>query len=205
MSSQDIDIPLPALEAELQLDLSGAPLPVKELALGCARFVYTTLKIHLDGTSDTLPLLDHYLGECRAETTQKPEIVPIVAQAVGVYLGEVVRARLGGFWRLPAADDASTWELCSTEVFLALKPVAMAYDALFESVEHPGPKSELRLAQEDQPLVKERLDNLPAVSEEDYFLLSTRFDVIEIAFAALKDHAVADGLGDVTFGPEDYS
>ncbi|MBX3183895.1 MAG: hypothetical protein KIT72_07215 [Polyangiaceae bacterium] len=183
--------------------LLGAPERIVELALAGARFVHGAVGLLPDQTSDTLPLVDHYLQLSRAAVQERPELVPLITRSVGAYFGEVLRARVDGFWILPSDDDQS-WRLCSRAAFLSLSPIGAVYDALFDGAEHPGPSSELYLDPADRERVEERLAALPEVRGEDYLLLSTRFDVVEIALAALQDSAATDGLADVRFGPEDY-
>ncbi len=186
-----------------EVALLGAPERIVELALAGARFVHGAVGLLPDQTSDTLPLVDHYLQLSRAAIAERPELVPLITRSVGAYFGEVLRARVDGFWTLPNDDDQN-WRLCSRAAFLSLNPIGAVYDALFDGTEHPGPSSELYLDPSDRERVEERLAALPEVRSEDYLLLSTRFDVMEIALAALLDGAAADGHADVRFGPEDY-
>jgi hypothetical protein len=45
---------------------------------------------------------------------------------------------------------------------------------------------------------------LPQVDEEEYYAPTTRFDVVNIAYEALRARMQSAGLGDVRFGMEDY-
>ena len=57
--------------------------------------------VRLDFEPETLPVLDHYVATRRAELTDKPETMGLVARAVGAYFGEVVRRRLRPFGTSP--------------------------------------------------------------------------------------------------------
>lgn len=190
-------------EPDAELLLSGAPEKILELSLAAARFVHGAVGVAPDLTSDTLPLVDHYLLGARESLEARPELEALITRSVGAYFGEVVRASMRGFWVVPS-DDAHEWLLCSSVVFLAINPVGVVYDALFGGVEHSGPSSSLRLDRADAALVEQRLAALPAVRDEDYYLLSTRFDAVEIAVAALRDAAARDGHADAVFEAEDY-
>ena len=52
--------------------------------------------------------------------------------------------------------------------------------------------------------IDRRLHALPEVEADEFYAPSTRFDVIALAVEALRARMLANGLGDVRFGPEDY-
>jgi len=191
------------VEGDSGLLLSGAPERILELSLAAARFVQGAVGVEPDFSSETLPLVDHYLIGARQGLEARPELEALITRSVGAYFGEVVRASMDGFWIAPS-DDVHEWLVCSSVVFLAINPVGAVYDALFGGVEHSGPSSNLRLDRADTILVEQRLAALPEVRDEDFYLLSTRFDAVEIAMAVLRDAAARDGQADAVFEPEDY-
>ena len=130
-------------------------------------------------------------------------MTPVIAQAVGAYFGEVVRGRFPGFWRVPSAN-VHDWAVCSRVVFLWFNPIGIAFDGLFAGTEHEGPRSMLRVAAEDQDFVHARLAAVPPLPEDQYFLLSTRFEVIEIAIEVLRARMNEGGYGETSFSEEDY-
>ena len=179
-----------------------APPLVAELADACVRFVERALTVRLDFTSDTLSVLDHYVAETRKELADKPEALGLVARAVGAYFGEVVRRRVPSFWHLPSEDPAG-WELQLEPVFLAVQPVAVAYDAIALGDED-GPTAAFELEDEDRGAVEARLGELPQVGDEEFYSLATRLEVLDIVVDAVKARMMSGGLGDVSFGPSDY-
>lgn len=179
------------------------PDEITELDAACREYVRRALGVELDGTADTLPVLDHYLSLVRGTLEERPELVPLLTRAVGAYFGEVVRRTIGGFWLLPDAD-VHHWRVCLAPVFLSLDPVGGAYDALYGTSDHDGPSAEIHLAPEDREPVEQRLAALPPVGEDEYFLLSTRLEVVEIATEALRGQMIAGGQEDVVFEPADY-
>ena len=179
-----------------------APLPIVELSQACVRFVEAALGVRLDFEPETLPVLDHYVATRRAELIDKPETMGLVARTVGAYFGEVVRRRIGSFWHV-ASDDPSTWEIRLIPVYLAFHPVGVAYDAITHG-DQDGPTEYLRIEDEDREAIEARLAELPPASDEEFFLLSTRLEVLEIAVDAIKARMMSSGVGDVAFSDADY-
>lgn len=180
-----------------------APEPIAELVRACLDYVKRSLGTELDFTPDTLPLLDHYLNEVRDELSGKPELAQLTAHAAGAYFGEVLRRQMQGFWRLPSAS-LHDFQVCSSVAFLAINPFGVAYDALYASSEHEGPRSNLRLAPADHQYIAARLATVPEVPDDQYYLLSTRIEVIEITVEALRARLEQEGYSELEYTPEDY-
>ncbi len=201
--AQASDSPL----ADPDIDASGepqTPMPanVADLAAACVRFVSSRYGVPLDFSPDTLSLVDQYVRDSRKELETRPETLDLVQGAIGAYFGEVVRLSLGGFWR--AEGDPSAWRVLLSRVFLAFNPVGMAREALTVG-EAEGWGAFLQLDEAERDAVENRLAALPEVDESEFYLPTTRFDVLQLATAALRSRMEASGLGDVRFGPEDYS
>ncbi len=182
-------------------DRTPTPAHVAELAASCARFVLAKYKVPLDGTSDTLSLVDQYVKEARAEIAVKPETLDLLAATIGAYLGEVMRREFGGVWF--ADGDHNAWRLDMTRVFLTFNPLGMAREAL-TAEEQDGWHAHLEMDDAEKEEVERRLFALEDVDVDEYFLPSTRYDVVALAVDALRAKMVADGHGDVTFTSEDY-
>ena len=179
------------------------PEPIDGHVRACIAFVRQAVGIELDFSPETLPVLDHYASNVRAEIENRPELLPLTANAIGAYFGEVVRGRIPGFWRLPSAN-VHDWSVCSKVAFLSFNPIGVAYDALFRSNEHEGPRSMLRVAAEDREYLTRRLETLPPVPEDEYFLFSTRFEVIEVAAEALRARLEESGYSETEYSEDDY-
>ncbi|MBN2192784.1 MAG: hypothetical protein JW751_08190 [Polyangiaceae bacterium] len=164
---------------------AGQPSEVAELVAALREYVWRVVGIAVDGTPETLPLVDHYVELVRAEREKRPEILDLVVVALGAYFGEVLRRQIGGFWHLPSAD-VFRWRVCSRRVLVAVNPVGVAYDVLYQGAEHDGPSAEVELSTADRNRVAPRLAALPGVTEREYYLLSTRVEVIEIIIDALS-------------------
>jgi hypothetical protein len=179
------------------------PEPIPDYVTACLEYVRRALKFDLDFTPETLPLLDHYATLSRETVREKPELAPLITRAAGAYFGEVVRARLAGFWRVPTIN-VHDWAICSSIVFMWFNPIGIAYDALYSGTEHDGPRSMLRVAPEDHDFLAQRLAALPPLPEDEYFSFSTRFEVIEVAVEALHAKMLDGGYEGTEFSVEDY-
>jgi hypothetical protein len=182
--------------------VESPPQEILELSASCVGYVRAAVGVGLDFTPETLPLLDHYLVTARQEVLVKPDLLPLLSRVVGAYFGEVVRGMIGGFWEIP--PNVHDWRLCARPVFLWFNPVGIAYDALLRGAEHDGPRSHLRVAPEDRIAVEQRLAAVPPVPEDEFYLLSTRLEAIEVAVELLHARMVESGYGETEFDLSDY-
>jgi len=183
--------------------LGEVPAEILELSESCRQFALSAIGVELDYEVETLPVLDEYLRVAAVGLKDRPEATPVVTQAVAAYFGEVVRRRIDGFWR-HRDDPNDPWELCARRALLSMSPLGVVLDVLERSEEHDGPSGELRLAPEDRKIADERLRRIPPVSEEEYHLLSTREEVIETVYEALRDALKAEGREYLVFEASDY-
>lgn len=186
---------------EPEPELEPPPAVIADLMSSCVRFVHAKYGVLLDGTQDTLSLLDAYVNEARLSAAERPETLPLTAAAIGAYFGEVVRLTFGGTW--VTVGDHDTWKLCLKHVYLAFNPIGTAMEAL-TSDDAPGWHAHLVLEPDDQEQLERRLQALGDVPDDEFYLPTTRFDVIHIAVDAIHGRMAASGLGDVTFTPDDY-
>jgi hypothetical protein len=180
----------------------GLPPEVGEMAEACIRYVQAALSMTLDFQAETLPILDHYIATRRQELRTRPQSTGLVARVVGAYFGELVRRRIASFWHVPS-DDPSSWEVRFEAVYLAFHPCEVAYDAI-NLGEDGQPAAQLLMDDEDREAVEARLAELPVVTDEEFFSLSTRLEVIDIAVDSIKARMMSSGLGEVAFSPQDY-
>ena len=180
-----------------------APEPIADLVSACLAYIRRSLGTELDFSPETLPLLDHYLGEVREELAAKPELAELTAHAAGAYFGEVLRRQMQGFWRMPSAS-LHDFQICSSVAFVSINPFGVAYDALYGNSEHGGPRSNLRLAPEDHGYIAARLSTVPEVPEDQFYLLTTRIEVIEITVEALRAKLEQEGYSEMEYTLQDY-
>jgi hypothetical protein len=183
--------------------MGEVPAEILELSENCRQFTLSAVGVELDYDVETLPLLDEYLRGAVAGLKDRPEAEPLVTRTVAAYFGEVVRRKMDGFWRR-RPDPNDEWELCARRALLSLSPLGVVLEVIARSTEHDGPSGELRLAPDDQRLAEERLAMIPPVSEEEYYLLSTRQEVIETVYEALRARLKAEGRESLVFEESDY-
>jgi hypothetical protein len=195
-----------APDADLELGVdpdatADAPAEVAELAAACVRFVAARYGVALDFRPETLSLVDQWLRDGREEAEKRSEILDLLQSAAGAYLGEVIRRELGARWI--TEGDHADWRLCLSTVYCAFNPLGMAREALLlETAE--GWHAHFELDPGEKPAIEARLEALPAVPDDEYYAPSTRYDVVSIVFAALRETLRAQGMADVRFTPEDY-
>ncbi len=182
-------------------ELNPPPAAIAEAVSACVRYVHAKYGVLLDGTQDTLSLLDQYVKDARAEIAAKPAALELLATSAGAYLGEVIRHELDGEWF--AEGDPSGFRLHFSRVFLAFNPIGMAREALTGEAQE-GWNAHLTMDPAEQDEVMARLAALPEVDEEEYLLPTTRFDVVSIVFEHLRSHAIKSGTADVRFTRDDY-
>jgi hypothetical protein len=178
---------------------------IRELGFACRQYVWSKVKIELDGTPETLPVLDHYVSLIRGDLQAGPHAEPLVTRAVAAYFGTVLAMGIDGFWKVSSQSDELGWWICARPVYLALNPVAVAYDVIAATAEHSGPASELQLDRLEYDFVMQRLARLPQLTEEEYFTFSARYEAVDIAVAALRERRHETGAAELSFTAADYS
>jgi hypothetical protein len=196
-------LPEPDAELEPSPDPRDAPPPpaVAELAAACVRFVAAKYKVPLDFEPDTLSLVDQYARDARAELAVKPEALDVIQASIGAYLGETMRRAFGATWFCEGDHDG--WRLDFTYVYLTFNPIGMAREALTQGAAE-GWHAHLETDEGERELLESKLAVLGEIDEEEYYMPSTRFDVVEIAVDTLRAKMEQSGLGHVTFDPDDY-
>lgn len=182
-------------------ELVPPPPAVAEAVSACVRFVHAKYGVLLDGTQDTLSLLDQYVKDARSEIAAKPAALELLTTSSGAYLGEVLRRELGGEWF--AEGDPAGWRLYFTHVFMTFNPLGMAREALTGETQE-GWHAHLGLDPAEEDGVKARLESLPEVDDDEFFLPTTRFDTISIVFDHLRARMMKSGMADVRFTSDDY-
>lgn len=145
---------------------------VRELCLACVQYVHTATRVWLDFTPDTVPLLDHYLQGVRDASD---DVKRLVAPAAGAYFGEVVRRMYPSRWHAPA-QEFDAWRVEFSRCFLHFNPVGFALEAI-ESRDLAGGHG-FGVNADDVPALEEGLAAYGEVDAEEYYLLSTRLEVL---------------------------
>ena len=172
---------------------------VRDLATQCTRVVEKATGVPLDFAPETLPVLDHYL---RGLPERDAEARVLIAAAAGAYFGEVVRGAFPCRWHAPA-DDFGAWRIEFENVFLHFNPVAFAHEAMMGSEVVQGGAG-FGVLDQNVETVRQGLAALGTISEEDYFRLATRFEVLTTVIDRLAGQSLAEGEAIVVFDAEAY-
>jgi len=169
--------------------------PAQVAALRCAADEYVTrvLGHSLDGSEESLAFVDHYIERVRQSSPPKPEVLRLIAAALGVYLGELCILRFGGSWlALPteSPEDANTeagapsvehWRIDLQAAPLRIDPIAMAAAALSppEEAEEIGAVFALKAQNRNlaEPL-HAALERLAPVDADYFYSLTGRFETL---------------------------
>jgi hypothetical protein len=145
------------------------------LAEQARRYIREALAFEVDGTHDTLPVVDHYL-----RNVPKDELAlgDLVAAAMGAYFGELARDRFGAAWAATDGDPAA-WRLELTHCTLSFFPVAMAYQAIQHGEHEDRYDDGVYVEPEDQEGLRQALELAPPVATDVYYTLCNRFDTLE--------------------------
>jgi hypothetical protein len=176
---------------------------VRDLAESCVAYVERSTGIRLDYDANTLPVLDHWIKDARTTAGVRPDALRLVAHTAGAYFGELVRRKYPAWWRL-ANESPSEWRIEFEPVYLAFQPVQIVLDSLFrESLDGNHERYELEDTAEAD--VRARLSVLSPVSDDEFFSLTTRLDVLEITVEALRARRLSGGdEHDAVLSPSDY-
>jgi hypothetical protein len=129
-------------------EAGAPPTVIADLAASCVRYVQHGVGFTLDFEPETLPVLDHYVDLARKAANERKEAAPLVAQAIGAYLGEVARRKYGGFWRIE--DDPRSFRVEFEAVYLILRPIELVSRALELPVEPRGPDVSTKRKSDDE-------------------------------------------------------
>lgn len=203
MDDTEADEESPVLSSFVPTVDQPPPEGLMELARACIAHVKTALGVELDFEPETLPVLDHYLVANREQVRDRPELLELLARTAGAYFGELVRRRIDGLWRL-GDDPPKSLRICGRTAYFTFNPVGMVVECLIENEEAARPSGELHLLARHRRVVTERLALLPEISTDEYFRLSTKLEVIEIAVDTCRMVEGADGEAPPEYELSDY-
>ena len=169
--------------------MSKTPPEVSDYVRAAVDFVKRAIGMVLDGSDESLAVLDHYVTQVPAD---QPALVALVAPAVGAYFGEVLRRRFGGTWTLEG--DPVVWRLALADGAASVAPIALAFSAIVGD-EAEGLDTELDVPVADRPGLTDALERTAPVSADYFYSLTGRFESIEHSLdllAALHEQRAAD-------------
>ena len=188
------------------------PDAVEALANRCVTHIKNRTGIALDYRNETLSLLDFFIQQVLKEEGsgelppvgdhRRAEMMHLFAPTIGAYFGEMVRHEFPCRWRL-ASIDPKDWMIEFEHVPLRLSPVGAAAEAIVENeIDEWG--CNLATGRDETDALHERLAAAPPVAETEFFTLSTRFEVIQIAVDYLRARISKEAGAPQYLSSEDY-
>lgn len=176
------------------------PRKVQDLALMAQKAVTQVLGVEPDFTPETLPLIDRYLRDLSPD--MPPDVRHLVVSTVGCYFGEVVRRVLKGRWCIDG-DGPEAWRIELSSCFLHFSPVGMAGEvaSLGEDESYDGSFSTLDDLHDG---LSDALGTAAPLPEDEYYSLSGRVDILQLAADWLVGRAMASGRDRPSFTAADY-
>jgi hypothetical protein len=171
-----------------------APEEIAALAGRCVTHVRNRTGIEPDFQSETLSVVDFFIKDMLREEGggavpevgdhRRSEMMHLFAPSIGAYFGELVRRMFSCRWRMDSADPME-WTIEFDYVPLTFNPVGAAAEALVE-MDGRGGGCRLRTRSDETEALLERLEAAPPVLESDFFSLTTRLEVLQIAVDWLR-------------------
>ncbi|HEX7478730.1 MAG TPA: DUF6278 family protein [Polyangiales bacterium] len=177
------------------------PAKIAEWAATCVKFVKEALKLELDYTPETLPVLDHYVRAAAGDPAQ--EVRALLTPPLGAYFGEVVRRQMSGArWHVPD-DDYPAYRLEFDGFFLHFNPLGVAVEVL-SSDDAEGFGAHFQILDEARGAVEEALQRSASVSVDDYYSFTIRYETLELVTSVLAGLESLHRQPPRRFGPEVY-
>ncbi len=191
-----------------------SPDEVSKLAERCLAHVKHRLDVNLDYQNETLSVLDYFVQDVVKEEgggevlppgdEQRIHLIHLLAPTIGSYFGEVLRRIFPCRWRL-LSSEPQEWLLEFEHVPLRFNPVGAAAEALAaQNIESWN--GAIATAPQEMEALDERLAAAPPVPDNEFFALTTRFEVLQIAEDWLRIRKAAlDPPGPEFYSVDDYN
>ena len=196
----------------MSVQKTNTPEAIDNLAGRCIVHVKKRTGITLDYKSETLSVVDYFIQQILKEEGggqmpplgdhRRADAMHLFAPTIGAYFGELVRNIFPCRWRIEG-DDPQTWTIEFKHVPLRFSPIGAAAEALME-MDVSDWSAALATARDETESLLERLDAAPPVSESDFYTLSTRFEVLQIAVDWLRARRSTTKKPPAEITKEDY-
>lgn len=163
---------------------SPTPAAVVPFVEAARRYVQRAVGVELDGSEASLAFVDHYIRTTAQKEALRPEVLALVAPALGAYLGEVAIAQLGGRW--VTEGDPADWRIELTPAPLWFHPVGMAAEAL-RGGEVEGYDGSFATREDLMGPLLTALESSPPVDEAYYYSLTGRLETLAHALDLLVE------------------
>lgn len=173
--------------------MSRPPDPgrISELCRAAQFYVQNLTGVFIDTSDESLAFVDHYLRMVQTGQQPKlaPEVLDLIAAALGAHLGEVAIGKFGGRWYALAeagGEDPRTWRVELATVPLTFDPVGMAAEALLLA-DAPGYDASFSTTPRFAAALTEALGRLAPVTEECYYSLTGRLETLTYVVELLTE------------------
>ena len=160
------------------------PPSVRPFYDAARNYVQRALGVELDDSEESLAYVDHYITKTARAEALKPEVLALVAPALGAYLGQVAIARFGGKWVLEG--EPAEWRVELDPAPLTFHPVGMAAEAL-RGEEVEGYDASFTTREDLMGPLLEALESTPPVDEDYYYSLTGRLETLAHALDILTE------------------
>jgi hypothetical protein len=161
------------------------PPAVQPFYEAAKKYVQRVLGVDLDDSEESLAYVDHYIEKSGKAEALKPEVLALVAPALGAYLGQVAIKRFGGHW-VTEGQDPAEWRVELEPAPLTFYPVGMAAEALRED-EVEGYDASFSTRDDLMGPLLEALESAPPVDERYYYSLTGRLETLAHALDILVE------------------
>ena len=160
------------------------PPPVQPFYDAARNYVKRAVGVDLDDSEESLAYVDHYITATARAEALKPEVLALVAPALGAYLGQVAIARFGGHW--VTDGDPAAWRVELAPAPLTFHPVGMAAEAL-RGEEVDGYDAAFTTREDLMGPLDEALESAAPVDEAYYYSLTGRLETLAHALDVLVE------------------
>jgi hypothetical protein len=161
------------------------PPPVQPFYDAARSYVQRAVGVALDDSEESLAYVDHYITTTARAEALKPDVLALVAPALGAYLGQVAITRFGGKWIIEG-DDPSQWRVELAPAPLTFYPAGMAAEAL-RGEEVEGYDASFTTREDLMGPLLEALESAPPVDEAYYYSLTGRLETLAHALDILVE------------------
>jgi hypothetical protein len=191
----------------------ASPQEAQIIAERCVEHVRNRHEVELDYTSNTLSVIDFFIRDVVAEEcggtapppgdSRRAHLVHLLGSTVGVYFGELLCRTFPCRWRI-SGEEPENWLIEFDHVPLRFNPTIASVEAFTEQ-EAAGLGQVLITEPMEVETLIERLSVAPPVPADEFFSLTTRFEVLQIAVEWLREHiAGRDDPPPAYYSPQEY-
>lgn len=184
---------MPAKKETKAENVETTPEIIISLEKAAKEYVKRAMGVEIEKNEDSLAFVDQYIQDIRKQDLPKPEILLLVASALGAHLGQTILNKIEGRWYGPLYEDSkekqkneenslesldvNLWRIEISSPPLSCAPMAMAMAALLQE-DNEDLDTRVTTTQELTPPLEEALSRLNPVTEDYYYSLTGRYETM---------------------------